>query len=299
LNNLAGYYVDAETGERTDYTKEDNPIIITDKERQQQEESRTKQRAMQKKKSQVLVMKDYNKEISGKFIFMIYQYCKTKKELSQADLTRLILMATYVNYDGVLTYDNRTILTKQNMNNLVLHLHKETYYNFYKKMVRLKIIKEEDNKLILNKSYYFKGFPADHQKFIRQRNYIRIYIEAIQYLYRNVPIKSHKQLGIIFYLIPFINRYWNILCKNPDEENLELVEVLTLDNLAEILDYSPKYLFQLKKDLKKIKLNDGKNIIIFIEKDVDSSIKQICINPMIIYGDSDPDYAYKVMHKYF
>ncbi|KNY26347.1 hypothetical protein [Pseudobacteroides cellulosolvens] len=298
-NNLAGIYIDAETGERTEFTKDDKPIILTEKDRHKQAELRDKQKKALQKENKVFFMKDYNKEISGSFIFMIYRYCKSKKDLTQADLTRLIYLASFVTYEGILTFDNRTVLTKQNLNQLVLKLHKETFYTFYNKIVKLKIIEEKEDKLYLNKAHFFKGFPAEHKKFILKRNYIRIYIDAIQHLYKNTPVKNHKQLGIIFMLIPFINRYWNILCTNPDEQNLELLNILTLDNLAAILGYNKKYLFQLKKELKKIKLADGKNVLIFIEKDIDSNKKEICINPKIIYGDSEPEYAFKVMEKYF
>jgi hypothetical protein len=144
-----------------------------------------------------------------------------------------------------------------------------------------------------------KGDLTTHKTYVKHKDYTRIYINAIRYLYNNVKLSKHKHLGIIFRMIPYINLKWNILCTNPTETNLDEVNILTLGDMCELFDYNSKYLFQLRKELLNIKLKDNSNIICFVECDTDITKKKICINPEVIFGGLDVDDIYKIVEKYF
>lgn len=281
--------IDLETGEYKDYTKDDLQITtLKDRIR--------KQEAIEGEKKKHLI-RTYNADISH-FIFFVYQYCRLNDKLDQKDMTRLIMTASYVNYKGYLMSDNSKAITKNQLMK-ILKLSKKYFYEFWNKIEELKIVSEENGKIYLRKSLFFKGVVKENQKYIQGKKLTRLYIDNIRYLYNNIAISQHKQLGIIFMLIPYINHYHNILCMNPNESIIDDVEVMTLKKLAEILGYNASYIRQLKKELLKIKLEDGSKLITFVEKEIGEEKKQIIINPEVIYGDNEPEYAFKLLQKFF
>lgn len=282
--------IDLTTGEYKDYKSSDNLQITTIADR-----TKKKEYIEGEKKRQLI--RTYNADISH-FIFFIYKYCKLNDKLDQKDMTRLIMLATYVNYKGYLMNDNSKAITKNQLMK-ILKLSKQSFYDFWNKIEDLKIISEENGKIYLKKSLFFKGSVKEHKKYIQGKSLTRLYINNIRYLYNSVPVKQHKQLGIIFMLIPYINHYHNILCTNPNESILDDVEVMTLQDVLKILGYNASYISSLKKDLLKLKLEDGRNLIIFAQKEIGEKKKQIIINPEVIYGDNEAEYAFKLIQKFF
>lgn len=280
--------IDLETGEYKDYT--DDLQITTLKDRIRKKE------AIEGEKKKHLI-RTYNADISH-FIFFVYKYCKLNDKLDQKDMTRLIFLASYVNYKGYLMNDNHKPVIKSQLMK-IMKLSKQSFYDFYNKLIDLDIINDKGEKIYLKKSLFFKGAVESNKKYIQGRSYIRLYIDTIRWLYNSVPVKQHKQLGIVFVLIPYINRWHNILCLNPNESILDDVEVMTLQKLAEILGYNASYIRQLKKELLKIKLENGSRLISFVEKEPGEEKKQLIINPAVIYGESEPEYAFKLMQKFF
>jgi len=285
--------LDTDTGELKEFTEQDGFKYSTNETR---EIIKLKREQQQKKE----FFQTYTNEYGG-FIFSIFKHCKefsNHKELNQCDLARLIMLATYVGYNGMLLSDNAKSINKNNMNQ-VLKLGNETFCKFYNKLVNLNIIYQDEDKLYLNKQYFFKGEVSVHKAYIKQKDYTRLYINSIRYLYNNVSATKHKHLGLIFRMIPYINLKWNLLCINPTENNLELINIITLGELAELFDYDEKYLFQLRKDLLNIKLKDGSNIISFVECDTDITKKKVCINPQVIFGGMEVDDIFNIMEKFF
>ena len=285
--------LNTETGELKEFTEQDGFKYSTNETR---EIIRSKQDQQQKKE----FFQTYTNEYGG-FIFSIFKHCKEfskHKELNQSDLARLIMLATYINYKGILVLSNVKAMNKNNMNQ-ILKLGDRTFWEFYNKLIKLNIIYQEDENLYLNKKYFFKGEVSVHKAYTKQKDYTRLYINSIRFLYNNVSAAKHKHLGLIFRMIPYINLRWNLLCINPTENDLEIINIITLGELAELFDYDKKYLFQLRKDLLNIKLKDGSNIISFVECDTDITKKKVCINPQIIFGGMEVDDIFKIMEKFF
>jgi len=213
--------LDTDTGELKEFTEQDGFKYSTNETR---EIIKLKREQQQKKE----FFQTYTNEYGG-FIFSIFKHCKefsNHKELNQCDLARLIMLATYVGYNGMLLSDNAKSINKNNMNQ-VLKLGNETFCKFYNKLVNLNIIYQDEDKLYLNKQYFFKGEVSVHKAYIKQKDYTRLYINSIRYLYNNVSATKHKHLGLIFRMIPYINLKWNLLCINPTENNLELINIIT------------------------------------------------------------------------
>lgn len=274
------------TGQKVDYTYDDKVKIST-------KESREKSKKhLQKDKIRYLT-KLQNDELGG-FIFVIFEYCKgltINEELTQSDLSRLFMLATFTGYDGVLMFDNATAINKTNMNKII-NISESKFLEFYYKLKKLDILIEESKTILkLNKNYFFKGEIKKHKDYIQKNDYTRIYIKVIRDLYNKISARSHKQLGILFMLIPYINREWNILCENPNEPNINLITPLTLGKMMELLNYDIKNSTRIKNELLRIKTKDMQNIIAFVQTDTDFRENKILINPNVIYGGLEDNRA--------
>ena len=97
-------------------------------------------------------------------------------------------------------------------------------------------------------------------------------------------------------LIPYVNRHYNIVCKNVFEENMDNVQRLTLDEFCNVIDYDKSNIARLKAELSSITLN-GKYIIAFLStKNVNKSM--ICVSPAVFYAGSNNE-VIKMLLGYF
>jgi len=225
----------------------------------------------------------WNKQFGG-FIFILFKYCSTinekHPEMTQEDITKLFYLATFVDFDGNLIYEN-SFMTRKDMCNL-LCIHITNFDKFFNKMKKFGIFMIDSNKNIqINKEYFTKG--KIEEDLYKIYNYSRLYIDSIQYLFENVPQRSHKYLGNYFKMIPYIHRQWNFLCWDPEasEQNIKLMYI---KDLKDILNYSKNSINKLIDELVAIKLKNGDSIVSFWRKDRDIGKSYIIINPMVFYG---------------
>ena len=79
--------------------------------------------------------------------------------------------------------------------------------------------------------------------------------QAIEKLYKRAIPKERKKLGILVEIFPYINIKYNIVCRNPLEEDERKVDYMDFKELAEELGYGKpsmlkKKLFDLRVDYK-------------------------------------------------
>jgi len=146
-------------------------------------------------------MKEWNKELGG-FIFILFKYgdkiFSQLPELIQEDITKLFYLAIFVDYKGILIY-NKEPMTRRTMQRLI-GISREKFSLFFNKLKNLNILIQDNNIIKINKCYFLKG---EIEKNIKTNfNYTRLYIESIKYLYENVSVRKHKQLGAYFKIIP-------------------------------------------------------------------------------------------------
>lgn len=228
-------------------------------------------------------MKDWNKCLGG-FVFVLFKYGNqifaNTPELTQEDITKLFYLVTFMDYDGNLVY-NEDLMTKRSMQKLI-NISREKFSVFFNKLKKLNILIQENNDIIkINKEYFIKG---EIDKDIKTDfNYTRLYVNSIRYLYENVPIRKHKQLGAFFKMIPYIHRQQNSLCWNPDSDFAD-IKLMNVKELKEILGYHENSTMRLINNLIDVKLYNGESIVAFIVKDKDKSKSYIIINPRVFYG---------------
>lgn len=189
-------------------------------------------------------------------------------------LFRFIYLATFMNYDNLLSDSKKLIKEEQLID--ILNLGKTEFYKTKKYLIENNFITIQDNKTILVNDKYCKKGKINKTKSIEV---VRMFNDAIRELYEKSTPKEHKKLALLLDILPFINLKFNVVCHNPKCEYEENIEPYTMPELCNILGYDKSNASRLKKDLLKLKVNNELVIGIF-EKE---NGKAIYVNPSVYY----------------
>ena len=179
-----------------------------------------------------------------------------------------------MNYDNLLSNGDR-LLKEDDLFDLLL-LGKTECYKTKKYFIDNELITINKNKTILINDKLCKKGKIVKTKSIEV---VRMFNDAIQELYKKSKPKEHKKLALLIKLLPMINLKYNIVCKNPSEENIENVEPYKMPELCELLGYEKSNASKLKRDLFKLTIND--ELVIGIFEKVNG--KAIYVNPLLYY----------------
>jgi hypothetical protein len=291
-NMRFGYFLNELTGEIVEIYEGDSVRII-----------KSKQKKIIENKKYIKTLNDnmklYN-DFYGGFVFSMFKYhsliLDNFKDINESDITRLFYIATFVDYDGYLIFDENKV-TKNNLK-IKIKLTKSYFYQFFIKMSKNELLVEDDFGYIkVNKKYFYKG--EIDKKIFKSYNYTRIYINTIRYLYENTNDNNCKYLGYLFKMIPYIHKETNILCWNPDCEYKDIDVILT-GELPKLLNSHTNTIKKLINGLLKIKLKNNRTAISFIKNNVDDKNLPIIINKEIFYaGKFDLPEGQKYIDKWF
>lgn len=183
----------------------------------------------------------------GNFVWGKYQVSQPYVEqLSGATITRLMFLATYMDYDGALIDDNyggkgnaRDYLTTKDIQKL-LRLQDKTFARFWSELQDNNLISEINDKIYLSQEMFAKGkvnkkalsVMADKDYYIT-----RLYSNAIRDIYTKSKTTTHTALSYIFRMIPFVNRKYNVLCFNPLEEDFSKIKYMTVGDFCDQVGY--------------------------------------------------------------
>jgi len=284
MNKGIAQFIDLDTGEVIDGSRVYNYQTV---ENRQKQIDYIKQKTESKRKFKE--SRKYTKEY-GNFIWNIYNINQQNFTGAKAsDITRLMFLSTYLNYDGYLMFDNGKPVTKKNMNSL-LKLSKSSYKYFCSRQSKENILEVKDDKMRVNPNVFEKGcLPKSRVAgWIQQNKYItRLYVNGVRNIYNKSSISSHKTLSYLFQILPFVNRQYNIVCFNPLEENLDNIKCMSLGDFCDTINYSKNNVRQLKNMLFNPKFefnNKTTSAIRLVCDDSNSLHDEIFINPCIYYA---------------
>lgn len=235
----------------------------------------------------------------ARFVFHIYHACVNNfPDMQPSHITRLMYIATYLSYDGRLLTDWNAPMNKGHIERF-LKLSKTSFYEFWEDMVKRGIFTEKDDGIYLNKDIFFKGDLTDKQVYRLSVDNImvtRLYVTGIRKLYERSTPRSHKTLSYIFQILPYVNKQYNIICKNPLEEDYDLIEPMTLGEFADVIGYNKKNVGRLANLLLEPTFDiqedeDVTAIRYVITKSLKKESMMMFINPRVYYAG---DYADKV-----
>lgn len=229
-----------------------------------------------------------NKEFVDEFGYFVFKedskhVNKLENKISNSDIARLIYVATYLDYDNILHFDDGKPINKKDLFGLV-GSNKKIFYAWYNLMIKTKIIIEkEDGKLSMNKRYCIKG------KLNKNRDYSRVFINAVRTIYKENKGKNMATLGNIIKLVPFINYKHNVLCWNPNEDDKEKIRPISV---GEIVNELGEYKGSEKKfinQMSKFRIYDGQPTMLFFNDNEFASENYIIFNPRLVYSGKNED----------
>ena len=245
----------------------------------------------------------HNKELNelskklGGFITMYYvknELLFNKVNISPASISRLIYIATYLDYND---RQNGLLVHKNKYNQLIpmdkkamkqkLKLTDKTFSRFFKEVKDTSLIFEVEDKIYINPEYFTKGECE-----FDPGNYTRLYIKTTRELYEGTKVTSHKQLSYIFRLIPMAHYELNVICSNPEEQDLKKVNDLSLDEICELFNIDKSHRTKFKKDMLKYYVTlEGCQYYLFkyvLIEGYYSDHDYFALNPYIIYKGKNP-----------
>lgn len=208
---------------------------------------------------------------NGNFVWLLFKYRENLfPDVSAANLTRLMYVATFCNKDGSIM--EKTEL-RQKMN-----LNRTRWSEFWNEMIENDVLYEQDGIVYVNPKFIVNG------KLKTDNNYTRLFCEYIQQLYEGCgSANAHKQLSYIFKIIPFVNRRTNTVCLNPTEQDTDKIQTMRLGDFCEIVGYDKKNARRLANELLNIRIN-GELAIGFFVTNLDEKTWQLVVNPKLYFG---------------
>ena len=202
------------------------------------------------------------------------------KDTEAADLTRLIYLAAYMAYDGYLyKYHMNKPIKKEDLPE-VLKLSPSAVFGFWKRVQGRYITAEEDGRLKMQSQFFYKG------KIRSSEQYQKFYRDAVKELYLKTPARQHKNLGAAFRLLHYVNIEYNVLCYNPEEEDLEKIRFMTWGDFCNINGYDVTHAARLKKVYKNLTMQTPKGEQVFcsvVTAFDDLAESKVFINPNVLY----------------
>jgi hypothetical protein len=191
----------------------------------------------------------------NKFIWYFYVPQQLNyPNLKFSDITRMFYLATYINYENVLKYNQKQYMEIKNFES-ILNLHEREVRRFYKSLKDSTIIKKNNEKLNIDDNIFYKGSIKAKSLLLTKKKCVKINIEEIRFLYNNCSdSRKHKLLGYIFNLIPYCVGSSNII--NIANKNA------TWTDIFRILNYKSKETITMKNNLLSLKLSNGENLLL-------------------------------------
>ena len=220
------------------------------------------------------------KNNNKKFIWVLYDgLCEYYPDIKPQNITRLIYIVTYLNYDGYLMNDNHIYMDKKNLYKK-LNISRQEADRFYKDMITNNIFVQHNNRIYVNDNCFSKGYIHKSSKY--KRSITKIYIDHIRNIYTNCEVSSHKHLGYIFKIMPYVHVQYNIVCKNPHEKTYSKIIPLSLDDFCEIIHYSKTKKNRVVQELiSRFRIN-GQPILNYVA--MNNKTKCIFIHPNVYYA---------------
>jgi hypothetical protein len=270
-----GEFIDGETGEigKGIFIPEDELVNHTVLNKNQ---IRAFKKTKEAKEGLVL----FNNIVGGSFTFSVDNSVKelfSNDIFSDAEKVHIMFLGSFVNYNGFLMTKNNQPASKCWIFDKLKIRNKMRLYNFDNELLKQGYIIETDNRIYWNNRLCFKG--ATKINGVSSDKVYKTYDKTIQNLYyENQP----KSLAIIFRLLPYLNKYHNVLCGDVGIRDFEECNPFSLRQVAELL--GEKDFRNLKQKLLRIKLGDE---FVFSIRNTGTS-STVIINPSLVWLSSYP-----------
>lgn len=268
---------DEDTGEVIEATT----VIIPIGSKIQTPEQQKAAREWCEKQTKRLMQRKLQDEL-GYFYFVMRQH--RFGNISAESAARLVYLCTYLNYNDEFMLTERTKMKKSDLKE-ILGLSLRTTYNFWNDIKDVYVSDCGEDGLKLISPYIIRGHITKSDQ-----SYKKFYLEGIRCIYKATPISKHRYLGYVFQLLPYINTEYNIICKNPDETELEKIQPLLIDEICDILDYDKSQRSRFINIYRKLifEYHGRKECFVNFFTSLDyKELTRAYVNPHILYSGSN------------
>ena len=228
---------------------------------------------------------EFEKE-NGGFLFLFYRinYEMELYNLNKSDIARLLYLSTFISYnDNKIVYDNGRHIT-DNALAAMLKLKDRQYKEYIKKLVTNNILILDNNNKYLNEHICKSG--ALNIKQLQKNNvqYIRLFKRTVRQLFELSNVRELNKLANVYMVLPYINLYTNIISYNPYEKDTDLIQPMTIKDLATKLGYVKVDAF--RKIMYKT-IIDNEYVFGFFLVDGAKNNMKVVVNPKIVYASNN------------
>lgn len=152
--------------------------------------------------------------------------------LTSAQCGYLLVLSTYINYDGLLVTSERgNPMTRADMLTALKlrESQRSTLSDFLTTCINYGIIREEYDGFAISSGFHFRGKMEE----------VNVAQSVITKLREMASENKPEHLGFIYKLIPYINKYSNSICANPNEQIPSRRQKLNRKQVAEVTGVSP------------------------------------------------------------
>lgn len=169
------------------------------------------------------------------------------QSLSTAQCGLLLVLITFIDYDGVLRNPDKTAMTKNDIRKVLKLEGKRSFYDFMKVSLEAGILIEVDDQFTVNSRYHFKGNS-------RSKELVRVLATQVRELHKENKLTD---IGILYKIQAHVHVTRNVLVKNPNETDEDKIEFLNREELAGILGISTE---QVRKVIGRLRV-DGQLVV--------------------------------------
>lgn len=276
--------VDSETGEITEN-------IASWRTEKQQEAWKNikdyKKKQEEKEYAKMMGMKGMNPEYKefGPFLFLVFSKVEELfPNLNNKSISMLIMLSSFLDYNNNLIKTSGQPMLRKDLAR-ILDTSESSVSRFVSALKSEKIlVVNNDGTMKINDERIYRGHIKTN---LNRTSYTttRIYINSCRELYYSCDKKNRSKLSYVYRLLPWINLEHNVLCWNPDEEDLEKLELMSIGDYAEEIGFGRENSTKLSKELFSFKLYNKPVILLVYSGDIKKA--SVLINPSLLYSGSN------------
>lgn len=251
------------------------------------------------------------------FVWVFYfnnELLFTSDTLSKANVARLMMLATYMNYENALVLDDAVsekvikfksaveYMSKKDIQR-VLNLKNGTFKQFYKEVTEAGILVEADGRYYLSTCHFYKGEINSKRKDVNGK-YTRMYVKTVRQIYKGMKTSKHTLLSYVFQLIPCIHYSTNFLCKDVVSP-YKSIDYMNIEDICNYLGLSTdnKNMAKFKKELMSIHVECNGHMAHLINEVIYSSStknrQRFVFNPHVVTSISQKEEINQIMQSLF
>lgn len=222
-----------------------------------------------------------NTDPFGRFCFM--DAGKEYKDLPPHTVARLVFLATYLPHNSNRLQRTKDKPLKKNDIEKLLGISRASFFRFWQETNGSYLTEDESGNVCFISSFMRGKLPQSSE----YTSYQKLYINRVRELYRKTPVTKHCYLGYVFQMLPYVSREYNVLCFNPEEEDLDYVEAMTVNDFCKGVGVDVYHRARLVKAYANIKLpvpGGMERFCSFVSDGTGLDDAKIFVNPKVMYS---------------